>query len=383
MTATATTVRVVAALLTAGITAAAVSGCGGEDAAVQARTTASPAIGAAAAVSSVAELQTGLTELLVERVHVAAAVTRTAAVREPEPELAALDEISVALADVIGATYSGARDPLLEALRASDRLLAAHADELARGGGSDERVALRAAQGEVARVLRRVVPALDEQEVARRLGADLEAQLSATGYDGLRAAGRDAAETARLLTAAIAADRRLGPATGLAVRWRADASGLLTEHVALLAALATELRDPGPGSVGARAALDANAADLAALLGERYPALAGSFLRAWTAHLDRVETYAGARAANRPAEAGLLRGLPAELARLLAEHIRGLPARSAQAELEPALAAQLAAVDAAAAALPTAAAALRAAIAEALPAAALVSAAAAEDLRLS
>lgn len=369
---------VLAVLLVVGL-----SGCGAGDAAVQARPAASPAIGAAAAVSAVAELQTGLTELLVERVHVAAAVTRAAATGDAEPELAALDEISVALADVLGATYSAARDPLLESLRTSDRLLGAHAVELARGGGREEREALAAAQGEVARMLRRVVPTLDEEEVARRLGADLDAQLSAAAYDGLRAAGRDAAETARLLTSAIAADRGLGPATGEAVRWRADTSGLLTEHVMLLAALATELRDPGPGSVGARAALDANAADLAALLGERYPALAGSFHRTWTAHLDRLETYATARAAGRPASPGLLRGLPAELARLLAEHIRGLPARSAQTDLEPALVAQLAAVDAAAQGLPTAAATLRAAIAAALPAAALVSAAAAEDLQLS
>ena len=373
--------RAVAALL-AGLLLAGVSGCGTDDAAaVQARPSVSPATGAAAAVSPVAELQTGLTELLVERVHVAAALTRASAAGDPSAEVAALDEISVALADVLGATYSAAREPLLEALRASDRLLAAHADELARGGGRQQRAGLRSAQTDVARVLRRVVPALDEQEVAQRLGADLAAQLSA--YDGLRGVGRDAAGTARLLTAAIAADRGLGPSTGDAVRWRADASGLLTEHVALLAALATELRDPGPGSAGARAALDANAAELAALLGERYPGLAGSFRRTWSAHLDRVEAYAGARAAGRPAEPGLLQGLPAELSRLLAEHIRGLPARSAQAELEPALAAQLAAVEAAATGLPTAASALREAVAAALPAAALVSAAVAEDLQLS
>ena len=359
------------------------SGCGGDDAPVQTRPSSAPASGAAAAVSPVAELQTGLTELLVERVHVAAAVTRAAAEGDPEPELAALDEISVALADVIGATYSAAREPLLEALRTSDRLLGAHAAELAGGGGRDERAALQDANAEVARVLRRVVPTLDEEEVGRRLGADLDAQLSASAYDGLRSAGRDAAQTARLLTAGIAADRGLGRSTGDAVRWRADASGLLTEHVALLAAFATELREPGPGSVSARDALDANAVALAALLGERYPALAGSFARTWAAHLDRLETYAAARAAGRPVDAGLLRGLPAELARLLAEHIRGLPAQSAQAELEPALTAQLAAVDAAAQDLPTAAAALREAVAAALPAAALVSAAAAEDLSLT
>ncbi|TAL13889.1 MAG: hypothetical protein EPN99_14700, partial [Frankiales bacterium] len=122
----------------------------------------------------------------------AAAVTRAAATGDAEPELAALDGISVALAGVIGATYSAARDPLLEALRTSDRLLGAHAAELAGGGGRDQRAALRGTHADVAKVLRRVVPTLDEEEVARRLVADLDAQLSATAYDGLRAAGREA-----------------------------------------------------------------------------------------------------------------------------------------------------------------------------------------------
>jgi hypothetical protein len=77
-----------------------------------------------------------------------------------------------------------------------------------------------------------------------------------------------------------------------------------------------------------------------------------------------------------------VRGYPTELGRLLAEHVEGLPAQSSSTELEPALASLLAAVDAAAAGDPQAPAALRRAGAEVLPAAALVSAAVAEDLRL-
>ena len=96
-----------------------------------------------------------------------------------------------------------------------------------------------------------------------------------------------------------------------------------------------------------------------------------------------MERYAAARAAGSSAEAGLVRAYPAELGRLLAGHIRELPAQSSRTELEPALTALLDAVDAAADAEPGAAEQLRKAAADVLPAAALISAAMAEDLRLS
>jgi hypothetical protein len=157
----------------------------------------------------------------------------------------------------------------------------------------------------------------------------------------------------------------------------------MTEHVALAAAQARELRTPGPRAASARAALRTNAERLAAVLGDPYPAAQAPFLRSWTAHLDRLERYAAARATRRPAESGPVRAYPAELGRLLAEHVGGLPAQSSRTELEPALAALLGAVDAAADGDPDAQALLRQATADVLPAAALVSAAMAEDLRLS
>jgi hypothetical protein len=341
--------------------------------------------GAAASSSPVAELQAGLTALLVERAYVVAAATSAVAAGPAVGAVAALDANSTALADVLGATYATARAPLLQALRRDDRLLVRHAEALAAGDAAAAaalRDDLAAAQGDLARVVRRVVPALDAGEVAMRLGADVQVQLAPASYGRLHDTATGAAGTARLLAAGIAADRDLGSPGTDAARLRAELTGLLTEHAALVGALARELRAPGPGSRSARLALQQNADALAAVLGDAYPDARTTFLRSWTAHLDRLARYASDRAAGRPGEAGLVRGYPVELGRLLAQHVDGLPERSSRTELEPALTSLLAAVDACAAGTPDGPALLRQAVADLLPAAALVSAAVAEDLRL-
>lgn len=345
----------------------------------------SPVTGAAASTSPVAELQAGLTTLLVERVHVVAAMTTGVARGDATNEILALDAVSVALADVLGATYSAAREPLLQALREHDRLLVQHAAAVTGSGPDDVRDELLESQLAVARVVRQVVPTLDVNEVALGLGAEVTAQRNPPSYEQLREAAAEAQRTARLLTAAVSDDRGLGSASAGAARWRSDVTALLTEHVLLTGALARELRTPGSGSMSARRALDANAVALADLLGDPYAALRGAFLRSWSAHLDRLERYAAGRAADADAvaEPGLVSGYPDELARLVAEHVRGLPAQSVRTELDRALDAQLDAVDAAARNEPRAPQLLREATAAVLPAAALLSAAVAEDLRLS
>lgn len=370
------------------------AGCTSGDApGPRATTPATSAVGAAAASSPVAELQAGLTALLVERTYLVAAATDAVAasrgrvdVAEAEAALAALDAGSAALADVLGATYRGASPPLLEALRREDDLLARHAVALSTDDAAAAlaiRAELAAAQDELARTVRRVVPTLDAPQVAERLASDVQAQLPPRSYERLRDTALGAAGTARLLAAGIAADRGLGSPGTDAARLRAEVTGLMTEHVALVGALARELRTPGPRSTSARGALQVNAEALAGILGDSYPAAEVPFLRSWTAHLTRIERYAAARAAGSAAEAGLVRGYPAELGRLLAEHVRGLPAQSSRTELQPALSALLDAVDAAAEGEPDAPEQLRQAAADVLPAAALISAAMAEDLRLS
>lgn len=381
--------RLAAVALALGATAGCTSG--GASGAVPAPERAT--VGAAAASSPVAELQAGLTALLVERTYLVAAATDAVTssrgrldTAQAEAALAALDAGSVALADVLGATYSGARRPLLGALRRADDLLTRHAVALSDGdpaSAGDVHQELVAAQNALARTVRRVVPTLDASQVAERLGSDVQAQLPPRSYERLRVTALTAAGTARLLAAGIATDRGLGSPSTDAARLRADVTGLMTEHVALVGALARELRRPGPRSVSARTALQTNAETLAGVLGDSYPAAEVPFLRSWTAHVTRMERYAAARAAGSSAEAGLVRAYPAELGRLLAEHVRGLPAQSSHTELEPALAALLDAVDAAAEGEPGASQQLRQAAADVLPAAALVSAAMAEDLRLS
>lgn len=354
-------------------------------------------LGAAAASSPVAELQAALTALLVERSYVIAAATRAVAVSGGQVEdrpavgaLEALDAVSGRLAQVLVDTRPGAGGPVLEALRQDDRLLTGHAVALAAGPADatgTARSELEQGERDLAQVLRQVVPGIDAAELGERLSGQVQAQLAVgtpDEYSRLRAAAREAAATAALLAAGIAQDRGLGAAGTSAARLRADLTGLLTEHASLAGALAGELRAPGPAAADAREALQANAVALADLLGEAYPALRASFLRSWTGHLDRLAGYATARASGRPGitQNGPVRGYPAELARLLAEHVRGLPARSAVVELEPALSSLVAAVDAEAAAQPGAPEALRQAAQDVLPAAALLSAAVAEDLQL-
>lgn len=346
--------------------------------------------GAAAASSPAAELQAGLTALLVERTYAVAAATRAVAVAQgrlddpgPVAALTAQADASTALADLLGASYSAARDPVRAALRREDALLAGHAVALATGdrtAATSVRVSVE--PGRLAAVLRRVVPALDEAELAERLRGDLQAQVAATGPEpwvALRALAAESAGTARLLAAGIAADRGLGhPGTGAALL-RAQVAALLTEHVALAGALG---HAAGGQDEGVRAALRGNAEQLAALVGDAYPVARSPFLRSWQAHLDRLARYAEERAAGREGQPGLLLGFPDELARLVAEHVHGLPAATLAAELVPAQAALLDALTAAADGELRAAGALRTAVVQAQPAAALVAAGIAEDLRL-
>ncbi|MCW2680126.1 MAG: hypothetical protein JWM62_1527, partial [Frankiales bacterium] len=260
------------AALVLALAATACSSTGGSSASTPAPGTG--AVGAAATSSAVAELQAGLTALLVERTYLVAAATEAVeAGRRDGPAssaaLAALDDGSVALADVLGATYREARRPLLDALRREDDLLARHAVALGAGDAvatAAVRDDLVEAQAELARIVRQVVPTLDAPQVAARLSADVEAQLPPRSYQRLHQTALGAADTGRLLAAGIAADRELGSPSTAAVRLRADLTGLLTEHVALVGALARELRAAGPGSASARAALQVNAEELAALL---------------------------------------------------------------------------------------------------------------------
>lgn len=332
------------------------------------------AIGAEAATSPAAELRAGLTGRLVERTYLVAALGRrlTAAGgdRDAPPVVAsveALDQASTALADVLGATYSTAHEPLLDALRQVDGLLA----EPDPSGAVRERLA--AAYEQLGAVVRRVVPVLDAEEVGARLATEVQALTAQP--EQLRAVAAEAARTARLLAAGIAADRRLGDVDTPAIQLRSGLTGLLTEHVLLVGALTEQPAAPD--------ALAGNALALGELLGDSYPTLRAPFVRSWQAHVERLERYAQARAGGGTgaAELGLVRGFPGELARQLASHVEGLPPRTAEAELGAALELLVRAVPEGT--TPARPGLLREAAAGALPVAALLAAAVAEDLRLT
>ena len=359
--------------------------------------TGDPVVGAAASQTPAAELQAGLTHLLVERVYVIAAAGR-AGLSEPARMDAGevLDANSQALAEVLGATYPGARSPLLGALRSGDKAQLVHAAALASGDAAAvarARTALEQAAKDLPAVLQRLVPSMPMERVAVRLREDLEAQLTPQSdqpYTALRTAAGRAVDTASLLAAAVTADRSLGTTSTRAATLRAELTALLTEHVLLVGALAQELAAlpgaaPGAGGRGAaaaQAALDANARALSMTLGGAYPAAAGPFLATWTDYLGRLETYAAGVAAAGAAPSGELRAAPQTFGQLLAQHIDGLSPGRIATDLTPWLNSLLRAVDAAATRSPRASSALHRAVADAPPPAAVLAAATAEHLRL-
>lgn len=352
--------------------------------------------GADASRTRAAELRAGLTHLLVERTYVTAASVM--AVRAADgsltaatvaDELASLDAGAVALADLLGASYTGARDPLLAALRSTDRLHVAHA--VAQTTADPERVRsarddLVRAQAALAAVLRRVVPRLRAEDVADRLGPDLEAQLAVGGEDPyvlLRVAAARAPDTAELLAGGIAADRGLGLAATRAATLRAQLTALLAEHTLLVGALGSELAAQAPLD-GVIAALAGNGRALTAVVGSDYPAAREALSTSWQDHVDAVVGFAQARVGgSAEAEKRSVLAYGAALSQLLAEIVPGLPVGTMTMELAPGLDARVRALEAAIDRSPDAPAVLREATAAAPAPAALLAAAIAEDLRLT
>lgn len=348
---------------------------------------AGPVVGAAASSSRAAELEAGLTSALVERVYATAAVRVAATQDRPTSAGATLDRGSQALAELLGA-YDKTSAPLASALRQVDELQLVDA----RAAGTPDAAAVRTrlvqAQRDLAAGVRRAVPSLSFEQVLDRLLPDLDAQLAAVGaapYDGLHLASLRARDTARVLAAAVAEARRLGPAGTRAAALRADLTGLLTEHVLLTGALAAELGDGGrlaAGAASARGALEANTRALTEVIGGAYPAAAVPFGAAWAEHATRLEARAAEEAAT---------GVPGPrqqdaqvgLAQLFAAPVEGLPVDRLAAELTPLLDAQVQAMATAARRAPEAAADLRVAVGRVPVPAALVAAGIAQHLRLS
>lgn len=341
----------------------------------------SSAVGAGATRSRAAELQAGLTHLLVERVHTTAAARGAVGELERVDAAAALDGVAVALADLLGATYTEARDPLLTALRAADRRSLQHADAVGAPAVTAALSRLQAAQDELAVTIRRVVPELEAEQVRARLEEDLAAQLAVGGEDAyarVRAAAAGAYTTARMLTVGVAADRHLGPAATPAATLRADLTGLVTEHVLLAGAVAREQARPAGARSSAVRALQSNGQALTKVLGTAYPSLPAQFGPSWDRHVARLVALAGG---GTPAQRRLVLAYPAELGPLLADHVTGLPPRTTVVEVEPMLRALVVAIDAASSAAPDAQALLRRATQTAPVPSALLAAAIAQDRR--
>ena len=302
----------------------------------------SSVVGADASRTRAAELRAGLTHLLVERVYATAAARAVLDEDGSSDAVAALDDRAVALADLLGATYTGAREPLLQALREVDRRVVAHAAAERAGAPAAALVELQQAQASLATVVRRVVPQLGAERVATRLADDLAAQLAVGGaepYAALRVVAQRMPDTAGLLSVGIAEDRGLGRAGTQASMLRAQLTGLLTEHVLLAGEVAAASPAARPQAV---AALRTEGEELTGLLGTAYVDLAQEFGPAWSRHVDRVVALADTPGDQRRQRAVL--AFSGELGDLLARHVDGLPSTAVVVEADPVLAALLVAV---------------------------------------
>jgi hypothetical protein len=121
-------------------------------------------------------------------------------------------------------------------------------------------------------------------------------------YADLRtAAGKVPAEALTLAGGIAKGAKVSGDAGSNSADLRARLTALLTEHVYLTGALVATLYHFGDNTAGvqkAGAAVDANATDLAALIGTISPAKQAAFLEAWRAHDVDLLAYANGAKAN-------------------------------------------------------------------------------------
>jgi hypothetical protein len=121
-------------------------------------------------------------------------------------------------------------------------------------------------------------------------------------YADLRtAAGHVPAEALTLATGIAKGAKVSGDATSNSADLRARLTALLTEHVYLAGAMVATLYHFGDNTTGvqaAEAAVDANATDLAAIIGTVSPAKQPTFLEAWRAHDVDLLAYANGARAN-------------------------------------------------------------------------------------
>lgn len=319
-------------------------------------------LGAAATTTPAAELRAGLTWQLVERVHLLAQA-RTALLRSPQgrdgPAVRATEGMLDATAQDLAATVGAARRDLLPVLRSEvDAVLLPVVDA----------AALSAAHARTAQLL--------EAEAGVLRGAELVVQLDrSTAGLGAAPARPDtgaAAVAAGLVANAVAAERGDGSTETSAVVLRADLVRLLVDRAYAVGAAPDE-----PGLARLTTALARRLVPAADRSGVE------TALRAGHAAL-----FAAARARESGDAAGTARAREAlqaadrDLAGRLAAAVPALPAPLVLAELDPARGPLVAAVGARAAGGPDAAALSSASARRALVTAAVLAAGLAEQSRM-
>ena len=356
-------------------------------------------VGAAATKTKAVELRAGLTYLLVEDVDLVGlavgALTKGAAGPAVAGATRALDDNGRAVARALASA-----DPTTQALLL-DSGRRRHAALLAEGAGrrahdpartAAARAALAGQDASFAALVHASSPALAVAAVTvglRGATASLLAAVDAGAVDDpdapelLAAAAGRARQTASLLAAGIAADRRLGSTTTRAAGVRAELTALLVEHVYGVAASTA----PGPGHGSAARALDHGSVALAKVLARSHPEVEAPLLATWREHIDFLRRYAGARgrhdATAATAAQRSLDGDRRSFGATVQQGVPQLPADIIAGELIPHIAALLTALDDLVEGDPDLPLALRAAAAAMPGLAAVLAGGLAEDEQLS
>ena len=320
--------------------------------------------GAAAVTTPASELRSGLTYLLTEHVYLAGIATGTALKEKGDltkadvkAAVGALDANSVALSKAVGSAYPAAEQPFLTSWR---QHIGFFVDYTLGKATKDAAKVAKAKQGldgyrtSFGELINSVVPELPADAVAEELKphvaslfAAIDAQVagSPTAYPLLQTAAGHMPGTAKILSGAIATNKKLdGTTTGAAAELRAGLTYLLASHVydagiAINQAVADGGDLTKPGTKAAVAMLDANSVALSKAIGSAYPAAEQPFLTSWRQHIGFFVDYTLGKATKDSAKVAKakkgLDGYRTSFGELINSVVPQLPADAVAMELVP------------------------------------------------
>ena len=294
-----------------------------------------------------------LNRLLGEHALLASVATTKALGGAPDTgaAVAALDENSADLGDVIGSVYGDeAKNEFLKQWRDHIRMFVDYTKGLASGDKAAQDTAVAELGGYVKNfgtflgTATGLPPAAVQDALKAHVGQLKEALDNAkagkadAAYAKVREAYGHMGETAAVLAGGIAKQKNLGDADTQAAKTRATLGSLLGEHAALAALATTKGLDAAPDFNAVASALDENSAELGDVIGSVYgDAAKNEFLKQWRDHIRMFVDYTTATAkqdkGGQDKAVAELNGYVTNFGKFLGTAV-GLPADAVQAALK-------------------------------------------------